>query len=232
MYRIYISFNALKSNKTLKDSNTQSLARFLMDRCQSLHLALKMYFWYQAAVEDGIFARQKCHDLWNECEMAAVNSKSRSYLRLNSYPTNHPLGGQSQSQSYANISTKVTRSDSNDSVEEETKSRPVHRSHSLPDMERELSIPESPPTEHSPANNNSHELHSSHSDDDVVRERKSSIPTPLSVQDITGTFQDPLTDSSYKPEPQPSLNLFWKKSSLTRGSDIIFFTKSLNLFKP
>jgi len=44
-----------------------------------------MFFWFQAAEEDGSFSKQRCHWLGNECEMAAVNSKSRTSLRMHNY---------------------------------------------------------------------------------------------------------------------------------------------------
>lgn len=219
-------------NKTLKDTNTQSLARCLMDRCQSLHLALKMYFWYQAAVEDGIFTRQKCHDLWNECEMAAVNSKSRSYLKLNSYPSNHPLSGTpTQSQSISNFPSEISRSSSNDSIEENSKSHSAHRSRSMSDI-TETIVPDSPTPEHTNNNDNHINIHASHSDDDIASERRSSSPTPLAVKDITGTYQDPLTDSSYKstPEPSPS-DSFLEEMKLNKRQRHTFFHRELEFIQ-
>ena len=79
------------SNRVLKDENAQSLVRFLMDKCASLHLSLKMFFWFQAGVEDGMFPRARCNQLWNECEMAAVNSKSRSAIRVSTYLRKHGI---------------------------------------------------------------------------------------------------------------------------------------------
>lgn len=43
------------SNRVLKDEKADHLKRFLMDKCSSLHLALKMYCWWQAAVEGMYF---------------------------------------------------------------------------------------------------------------------------------------------------------------------------------
>lgn len=71
--------------RILKDNTATSLERFLMDRCSSLNLAILMFFWLQAAEEDGTFAKQRCNHLWHECEMAAVNSKSRLSLRNASF---------------------------------------------------------------------------------------------------------------------------------------------------
>jgi len=72
-------------NRVLKDSKVRSLERFLLDKCASIHIGLKEYFWFQAAVEDNCFARQRCEELWQECEMATVNSKSRSSVRLSRF---------------------------------------------------------------------------------------------------------------------------------------------------
>eukprot|EP01114_Cavostelium_apophysatum_P015173 TRINITY_DN4081_c0_g1_i3.p1 TRINITY_DN4081_c0_g1~~TRINITY_DN4081_c0_g1_i3.p1 ORF type:complete len:746 (+),score=197.65 TRINITY_DN4081_c0_g1_i3:183-2420(+) len=76
--------------RVLKDpqEEVKSLERFLMDRCASLNLAMLMFFWFQAAEEDGSFLKKRCNDLWHECEMAAVNSRSRVSLRMMDYKRN------------------------------------------------------------------------------------------------------------------------------------------------
>jgi hypothetical protein len=52
-----------------------------------------MFFWFQAAVEDNVYPKNRTNWLWHECEMAAVNSKSLSVPRLSSFslPTSPTL---------------------------------------------------------------------------------------------------------------------------------------------
>eukprot|EP01118_Nematostelium_gracile_P016917 TRINITY_DN70_c0_g1_i1.p1 TRINITY_DN70_c0_g1~~TRINITY_DN70_c0_g1_i1.p1 ORF type:complete len:606 (+),score=122.79 TRINITY_DN70_c0_g1_i1:111-1928(+) len=69
-------------NRVLKDKDTSSLVRYLMDKCRSLHLSLKVYFCFSAAAEDACFPHHRTLELTGESQMSAANSTSRTSERI------------------------------------------------------------------------------------------------------------------------------------------------------
>eukprot|EP01119_Soliformovum_irregulare_P023722 TRINITY_DN8347_c0_g1_i4.p1 TRINITY_DN8347_c0_g1~~TRINITY_DN8347_c0_g1_i4.p1 ORF type:complete len:618 (-),score=165.13 TRINITY_DN8347_c0_g1_i4:71-1924(-) len=63
-----------------------------MDKCSSIHLALKIHFCITGAMEDGIFPKKRVQQLLCECEMAAVNStmKQDPTMDFNALTTSSP----------------------------------------------------------------------------------------------------------------------------------------------